>query len=205
MNETTNDANVAPEPVPSPSEAKLSAILDAQAAVRKANGQVYKYEASVEEAKGCLKAAEKRRDELVCELLDVIDGQGRLTFSGTATLAPGDVTAAPAEEAWRSVSIDQIGLPEKLASSLIEAEIKTIGALADYTKEHELTDLPGIGPAKAEKIQNAMEAYWKEHPQTEQTEQTEPAEQEESVPAETPETAEMLEPEPAATDGDIDL
>jgi phosphopentomutase len=46
-----------------------------------------------------------------------------------------------------------------------ENDIGTLGQIAEFCEKYELTDLKKIGAAKAEKIQEAMDAYWKANPQ----------------------------------------
>lgn len=69
-------------------------------------------------------------------------------------------------EVWREVALESLGISEKLLEKLAEngRPIKTLGDIADWTKEFELTDIDGIGPAKAEDIQAACDKYWAEHP-----------------------------------------
>lgn len=66
-----------------------------------------------------------------------------------------------ADESWRETSIDELNLPGKLPEYLREAGIETVGHLADYTGSGKwLTDIPHVGKAKAEEIENAMDAFW---------------------------------------------
>ncbi|NDF13297.1 MAG: hypothetical protein EB060_10855 [Proteobacteria bacterium] len=66
-----------------------------------------------------------------------------------------------ADESWRSEPISALGLPGKLPEFLADASIHTIGELADHTSSGKLlTDINGIGPGKAEVIENALEAFW---------------------------------------------
>lgn len=69
---------------------------------------------------------------------------------------------------WRSDSITSLavyGIPDGTLNALIEAGIATIGALADYSAaDKRLTDIDTIGAAKAEKIENALMDYWRDHP-----------------------------------------
>jgi hypothetical protein len=50
----------------------------------------------------------------------------------------------------------------KVLEGLLEGKLDTVGMLADYTSANkDLTDLPNIGPGKAEKIRETMIAFWK--------------------------------------------
>ena len=68
--------------------------------------------------------------------------------------------------AWRSVPLSEalVGLPESIIVSLNESNLQTMGELADWTAAYggrnKLTDLAGIGPAKAEKIEQALVDFW---------------------------------------------
>ena len=76
--------------------------------------------------------------------------------------------AAPvpvADEAWRSATIEDAGIPPAVCKILRENnDIGTLGQLADWGNEFALTDLKKIGPAKAEQIQNATDDYWAKNP-----------------------------------------
>ena len=86
---------------------------------------------------------------------------------------PIAVAAVPADEAaldesseaWRSATIEEIGIDPKICQLLRDNNnIETLGQIADHCKDYELTDLKKIGKAKAEKIEQAMDAYWQAHP-----------------------------------------
>ena len=69
----------------------------------------------------------------------------------------------PDPEAWRDVPLSEAleGISEGTILKLAEADLSTIGDLADYTNGGKvLIDLPGIGEATAEKILNAQADYW---------------------------------------------
>jgi len=117
-------------------------------------------------ASGLKKLVEKKQDrlnDLVSELRDVIAGR----FSPTLPFPPDDASPM-VDEAWKAVPLAELGLTGKLAESLTEAGLTTLGAIADYTASGKLlTDIAGIGPAKAEEIEKACEVYWERHPRTE--------------------------------------
>ena len=66
-------------------------------------------------------------------------------------------------EDWRGVRLDSLELPIKASAlgKLKETGIETIGQLADYTKKHDLQDIPGIGEAKKTAIEASLDAFWK--------------------------------------------
>jgi hypothetical protein len=78
-----------------------------------------------------------------------------------------EVTPEVDPNGWRSVSITDLDIPAGTAKLLIEAGIDTIGKMADFTAtpNQRLTDVKGIGQGKAERIENAMIAFWAANPQ----------------------------------------
>lgn len=85
----------------------------------------------------------------------------------------------PAGEEWRETLIAVLALPPAIVDSLASAGIDTIGKLADYTKPNDsgyckkLTDIDGIGPGKAEKIEQSLEEFWATRKAAAETEATE--------------------------------
>jgi hypothetical protein len=62
---------------------------------------------------------------------------------------------------WQLYSLQLMtDIPAAIRNSLHEANLNTLGELAEYTKRNRLTDIPGVGPAKAEKIEDALEKFW---------------------------------------------
>ena len=75
------------------------------------------------------------------------------------------------DEAWRTVPIETLqqyhdGFSDSLVGKLLEYPLKTIGDLADFGKSefNQLTNIKGIGEAKAEIIEASLEEYWKANP-----------------------------------------
>lgn len=172
--------------------------------VRDANSELVQIDNDVDALKKRRKGVEERRERLLAELLDAIDGQGNL-FTQAApteaeTAAPQSPAPSTASDAWRDVLLADVwaaydGNPKLLAllkdgkrkdGSVVE--IETLGQLADFTADGKtmLTDIKGIGQEKATKIDQLLERYWADHPQTET-----------AAPAEQPPAA---EPEPQTSD-----
>jgi hypothetical protein len=90
--------------------------------------------------------------------------QARVDRQATTTEDVTDASeATPDTEDWRSVTVEQLGISPAICKILRESQekpIATLGDIADHCKEYQLTDLKKIGEAKAEKIQEAMDAYW---------------------------------------------
>lgn len=87
------------------------------------------------------------------------------------TAAAATALAAPEDDTWRLVPLRTLGiadeLPEKLLEKLADASIVTVGDLQAWTAPQpghihgrELTEIAGIGPAKADKIAAALDAFW---------------------------------------------
>lgn len=91
-------------------------------------------------------------------LLGLINKSGRVTY-GRQNLT-GKV------HDWRSVTIEEAGIPEKLCAFLRENKppIETLGDLADWSdvRKKSLTDVQGIGPAKATQIEDALVEFWEQ-------------------------------------------
>lgn len=98
------------------------------------------------------------------EVIDVefIPGIPALPGSSAPPIGP---KFSPPPEAWRDETITSLvhryGFSEKTADLLDEAGIRTIGSLADWNRErNRLTDIPGIGQAKATEIEEIMDQFW---------------------------------------------
>lgn len=71
---------------------------------------------------------------------------------------------APTDDSWRKVPLSDLEISAAILSKLTDAGIETIGALADYTKDgrNQVTDIKGLGPAKATAIDEALDTFWAE-------------------------------------------
>jgi hypothetical protein len=125
------------------------------------------------------KAAKKAWETAVEELGRAIDeGPDRYPLLEHAAEAPTAVVVDEPEDmaeaeapvgpdAWRSVELEDIGVPEGVCKILHENPghcILTLGHLADWTQKHQLTKIPRIGRGKADVIEKATDAYWAAHP-----------------------------------------
>jgi hypothetical protein len=117
-----------------------------------------------EEKKLTASSAKKQLDlelEELARLAGMRCGPGPL-FNGAQTDANGELfpNDQPPDEPWREATLDELGITGALAEKLIDAEIETLGDIADWTNSgHTLTDIPGVGEAKADVIQAACEKY----------------------------------------------
>lgn len=109
---------------------------------------------AAEQSKEAKKAYEAAVSRLRNAVRDAKNGQQELPF--------GEEQPA---EAWRAVTLEELEISGKLAASLTEAGLTTLGAIADYTANGgALTDIDGIGPKAAEKIDAATQDWWERHP-----------------------------------------
>lgn len=83
-------------------------------------------------------------------------------------MLPGELKA---EGPWRDHPMSEL-FEGALLKSLKKAGITTVGELADYTSgEHgHLTEIEGIGPGKAAKIEDVMLQFWAENPDADKEE-----------------------------------
>lgn len=69
-----------------------------------------------------------------------------------------------ADGPWKDVELSAIGINGKIIESLHEADLKTIGDLHNFTATNKrLSDIAGIGPGKAGKIEDALLKFWSEY------------------------------------------
>ena len=134
-------------------------------------------EGDVEGAKAALKLAEKRREDAVQYLRDVVRQRDHhaaeaerekreplLPFDGPRLVG---ADGAPVDTSWRDAGIDTLGLSAGVVDKLTAAGLVSVGLIADWTAEPDkfghprvLTDVPGIGDGKAAQIETALEQFW---------------------------------------------
>lgn len=85
-----------------------------------------------------------------------------------ARISESAAAAGPQEEdqSWREQRLlEDIGLAPNLCTLLADnpdKTIKTLGHLVDWqSKGNDLTDIPKVGPAKVDKINEALDKFWK--------------------------------------------
>lgn len=139
--------------------AETTAEIEYIQRIQAARERVRVAELDMNRTKAAAKQARNAWEEAVNELNDAID-------DGPEYLPLFDGPQKPAADMdWRETPVEELGLPEKTAAILREAEIPTIGDIAAHAEQFDLTDIPGIGPAKAEEIEQALERFWAEHPE----------------------------------------
>lgn len=138
-------------------------------------------QAKVEECKEKLKAAKADEELAVQKLMEAIDQakqadsptlfdrpaettESAESFEQTGTKESTDSGECPPDESWRALPLSEVlvGIPDSNLEKLADAKLDTLGQLSDWLKDerNRLTDLPGIGQAKAEKIENKLMEFW---------------------------------------------
>jgi len=120
-------------------------------------------------------AAKKQYDEQVGKLRSTIStGPEQLMLSAVESMDEDPPAEEQAEEAaqavegtaWREVKLETLDIPDGSLQCLYAAELETLGDLCDWQRrtEKELGAIKGIGPAKAKKIEEAMDRFWADNP-----------------------------------------
>jgi len=71
-------------------------------------------------------------------------------------------------EAWKQKLVESLGIPKSTINKLVDAGIATVGLLSGRMQKggHDWhRDVPGLGPKAAEKVADAFDKFWKEHPE----------------------------------------
>ena len=103
------------------------------------------------------------------QLSHFAQGSGRLIVDGVEVLqiepkkTKAKAGALKSNEPWRNFPLERLGLAPSIIKSLNDADIKTMGELATYSADKRLTDIEGIGPGKAQQIEDATMQYWAEN------------------------------------------
>jgi len=106
----------------------------------------------------------------VAELARFSKGRGRLAGCDIAEIPEDGEHKEPAraeppgtlkaQGPWRAIRLERL-FTGAVLKALLETGLGTLGELADYTaSERRLTDIAGIGQAKAELIEQRMAQFW---------------------------------------------
>lgn len=109
----------------------------------------------------------------IVTLSKIANGSGRLVIRDVEDIPEKTKSEKKSEQApgtlksegpWANYPMSKL-FSGALLKSLTDVGLNTVGQLADYTKaDKPLTDLAGIGPGKAEKIENRLMQFWKDNP-----------------------------------------
>lgn len=168
-------------------------IKAAAISVEKARVKVEDAKTALKAAKGVLELEEKGLRGL---LHDASTGQRRLPLKDGE--APGT-----AHDGWRTYSVVDLGLGNLITSKLTDSGINTLGELSDFTAPNasgyckRYTDITGIGEGGSEKITEAFDLFWSDHPEFCQGGAEDAGETEDAEPVEDPAEEPDQEPEEA--------
>lgn len=162
VEEVEVDAEPEPEQSAEPNEETLT-LEDLLERIEETEREVREREANWNLAKQEVKIRKGALDDAVLRLRELCRARehdaARPLFS-----QDGKAKAeAPQEEEWRSVAVETLDIPNSTIKKLAEAKITTMGEMADYTAAgNQLVDIAGIGPAKAEQLEDACLAFWRD-------------------------------------------
>lgn len=127
------------------------------------------------------KDAKTAHDRAVVDMLDAATEEeetpmplfDRKPEPAKVTAVDANTETAPANpdrpnEEWRALSVTVLQLPVKLTETLLEQKprpLETLGDLADFLATSWITDLKGVGAAKAKQIEEAWMQFWTDHPE----------------------------------------
>ena len=141
-------------PEASDAERKLGNIIKANAQVLELHANHLETAETAKHAKKAWEAAAESLQLMIARLAEKLPLFDRDPPAETSK----------SDEPWRETHVDVLtnhGLSPAIVAALVEAELGTIGAIADWTAtDKKLTDIPRIGAAKAEKIEAALDLFW---------------------------------------------
>jgi len=153
------DAAIEPQSEPTPAETwelrRLALLEELGAAIM----EQLRLE---EESKAAKESAKERGQELRRHIARGVEKYPLLDQ------AQQEADNAGGEAAWWYTSTEDLGIPDAVCQSLRENPDLTITMLRDlrdWCREHQLTDVPLVGPTKAEQIEDCMQAFWRENPE----------------------------------------
>lgn len=118
------------------------------------------------EAVAELKAAELRLDLRRKESKAAAEELREVVLAGPSPQQMLDFDAVEPSNDWRTLPIEELGLPVKHTAALREAGITTIGQLSPRVNVVGwYKDVAGIGPKAAEEIELEFVEFWRDHPE----------------------------------------
>lgn len=209
------------EPIPDPSEAELALveIREATEIVTEKWATLRECQLETKSAREAEKEAESEWMAAVARQQSVIKGQNekhplfdRKWFQAktkiestaeavkTEQLALEAKVAATPRDGWRAFRLEHTTIPSTTVKLLAESNYHTIGDIANLTASGlPLTDIKGVGQAKADKIEAGLARFWQDHPEYGDAEARKAPE-----PTETFEPADSFEPPAVAFDLESD-
>lgn len=140
---------------------ELAQLTDWAVRIEEQEREVAKLESLWNCAKAEAKAAKENYELGVTKLRQLVrehnDPQRSLPFDGQT----GEADAAT----WKATTLEELEITGQTYLALADAGIKTLGDIAKHTAEFALTDIKGIGPAKAESLEAKLADWWAAHPE----------------------------------------
>lgn len=146
--------------------------IDALTRIRELNDEVTRHREDFDQKDAKAKAAKKLLEASQNDLNVYIRGlsESHPLFEKAApepARKHGPEPAKP-DEAWQTHLLSELiplGVSSKVIDALEEQGLVNIGHVADHTAKAQLTDLKGIGEAKATAIEEALIRWWEAHPE----------------------------------------
>ena len=140
--------------------------------IQEAEREVAKRARNIETIKMDLKEAKEEYAGAVDSLRSLVRAtkgdQNRPLLQAAKPKEEEEKPATIEDESWKQVKLDTLEIPPgtlKLMEENPGFPILTIGDLTAWTAMgKQLSDIKGVGPGKATKIEDAMETYWAENP-----------------------------------------
>lgn len=207
-----------PEPIPDPTPAELALaeIREVTERVTEAWEKLLKARKASKDAKEAEKDAQSVWEVAVTDQQSTIKGQSekyplfdRAYFQAKNQIAETAKAIAaekdkPADESWRKVRLDSLAIPSSTVKLLAESDIFTIGDVSNLQlKGLALTDVRGVGRAKADRIEEAIIKFWQENPKYTKPEPPKAEAKAEPEPDDEPREDRELTFEPAADEFDL--
>lgn len=153
------------EPEPESESDQLAKLKGKFHRIEELNKEIDSAARQMQDDKEALKESKALYDALVLRLRTEIkranDPQQQFDFGANGEAPKND-------DAWKAVTLEELGITGKNAEKLTEAGLTTLGKISEYTAaEKLLTDIEGIGNATAEKIAATCADWWSRHPQPE--------------------------------------
>lgn len=140
-------------------EQHMVRVYEAETELQERQRELTECEEELEGARAAVKAKQAEVDSAVRHLQNVIrcrdERQGTLPF-----------TEPKAADAWKAEPLSVLVLSDGMVEKLLEAEIADLGALCEWRSEDPpRKKVAGIGEAALQKIDDAIQTYFAQHPQ----------------------------------------
>lgn len=172
-------------PKPKPNEIPIDELRQSLDKEGQLEDQARAHEAKIEELRQALKGEKEIRAGKLAELRRMVWERthpeamplfnAKPSANGAAEHKPAVEAKAidPTDESWKLVKLDELTdppIPKATLQKLHDAQLYTLGELTNWTAQDggrkRITDINGIGPGAAEKIENATTAFWERRSKT---------------------------------------